>query len=79
MKYNPKINDEVAGLPGFAAIHPLQPTESSQGALELLWRLQGYLGEITGMPAVSLATLAGAHGELAGMLMDACLPSSTIR
>ena len=69
MKYNPKINDEVAGLPGFAAIHPLQPTESSQGALELLWRLQGYLGEITGMPAVSLATLAGAHGELAGMLM----------
>ena len=69
MKYNPKINDEVAGLPGFAAIHPLQPPEASQGALELLWRLQGYLGEITGLPAVSLATLAGAHGELAGMLM----------
>ena len=69
MKYNPKINDEVASLPGFAAIHPLQPLESSQGALELLWRLQGHLGAITGLPAVSLATLAGAHGELAGMLM----------
>ena len=69
MKYNPKINDEVASLPGFATIHPLQPPESSQGALELLWRLQGHLGEITGLSAVSLATLAGAHGELAGMLM----------
>ena len=69
MKYNPKINDEVAFLPGFAAIHPLQPAEQSQGALELLYRLQEFLGEITGLPAVSLATLAGAHGELAGMLM----------
>ena len=69
MKYNPKINDEVALLPGFAAIHPLQPAEQSQGALELLFRLQEFLGEITGLPAVSLATLAGAHGELAGMLM----------
>ena len=69
MKYNPKINDEVASLPGLAAIHPLQPPEWSQGALELLWRLQGHVGEITGLPAVSLATLAGAHGELAGMLM----------
>ena len=69
MKYNPKINDEVAFLPGFATIHPLQPQESSQGALELLSRLQGFLGVITGLTAVSLATLAGAHGELAGMLM----------
>ena len=69
MKYNPKINDETAFLPGFAGIHPLQPAEQSQGALELLHRLQGFLGEITGLPAVSLATLAGAHGELAGMLM----------
>ena len=69
MKYNPKINDEAAFLPGFAGIHPLQPPEQAQGALELLHRLQGFLGEITGLPAVSLATLAGAHGELAGMLM----------
>ena len=69
MKYNPKINDETAFLPGFAGIHPMQPAEQSQGALELLSRLQGFLGEITGLPAVSLATLAGAHGEFAGMLM----------
>ncbi|MDE2779941.1 MAG: aminomethyl-transferring glycine dehydrogenase subunit GcvPB [Chloroflexota bacterium] len=69
MKYNPKINDEMAFLPGFAAIHPLQPPDQSQGALELLHTLQEYLGEITGMSGVSLATLAGAHGELAGVLM----------
>jgi glycine dehydrogenase subunit 2 len=69
MKYNPKINDEVAFLPGFAFIHPLQPPEVSQGALALLHRLQEFLQEITGMAGVSLATLAGAHGELAGMLM----------
>ena len=69
MKYNPKLNDEAAFLPGFASIHPLQPEEQSQGALELLHTLQGYLGEITGLPGVCLATLAGAHGEFAGMLM----------
>ena len=69
MKYNPKINDDMAFLPGFAAIHPMQPMEQSQGALDLLYRLQGFLGEITGMSGVSLATLAGAHGELAGVLM----------
>ena len=69
MKYNPKINDEIAFHAGFAGIHPLQPVEQSQGALELLYKLQGFLGEITGLPAVSLATLAGAHGELGGMLM----------
>ena len=69
MKYNPKVNDEIAFLPGFATAHPLQPVELSQGAMELLFRLQGFLGEITGLAEVSLATLAGAHGELAGMLM----------
>ena len=69
MKYNPKVNDEMAFLPGFASIHPMQPEEQSQGALELLYRLQGFLGEITGMTGVSLATLAGAHGEFAGVLM----------
>ena len=69
MKYNPKINDEIAFLPGFAGIHPMQPSEQSQGALELLYKLQGFLGEITGLPEVGLSTLAGAHGELGGMLM----------
>ena len=69
MKYNPKVNDEMAFLPGFANIHPLQPAESSQVALELLHRLQEFLAEITGMNGVSLATLAGAHGALAGVLM----------
>ena len=69
MKYNPKVNDEVASLPGFAAIHPLQAPETVQGALKLLHRLQGYLCEITGMQGCSLATLAGAHGELAGVQM----------
>ena len=66
MKYNPKVNDEVAFLPGFSNIHPLQPEAASQGALELLYRLQGFLTEITGMHSTSMATLAGAHGELAG-------------
>ena len=69
MKYNPKVNDEMAFLPGFANAHPLQSPEQSQGALELLHRLQEFLGEITGLDSVSLATLAGAHGELAGMLI----------
>ena len=69
MKYNPKVNDEMAFLPGFANIHPLQPAETAQGALELLYKLQEFLAEVTGMHGVSLATLAGAHGELAGVLM----------
>ncbi len=69
MKYNPKLNDEVASLPGFAQIHPLQPDSTVQGALKLLWELQEHLKEITGMTGVSLAPMAGADGELAGMLM----------
>ena len=69
MKYNPKLNDEIAFLPGFAGVHPLQPQDTAQGALKLLHRLQGYLAELTGMPAVSLASVAGAHGELVGMLL----------
>ena len=69
MKYNPKINDDMAFLAGFAGIHPLQSTAQAQGALELLYRLQEWLAEITGMANTSLATLAGAHGELAGVLM----------
>ena len=69
MKYNPKLHDEMAFMPGFAGIHPLQPQSDVQGALKLLHRLQTYLAEITGMKAVSLASLAGAQGELSGMLM----------
>ena len=69
MKYNPKVNDEVAFLPGFAAIHPMQMDDQVQGALQVMHRLQGYLVEITGMAACSLAPLAGAQGELAGILM----------
>ncbi len=69
MKYNPKVNDEFASLPGLAQIHPLQPESTIQGALKLLWRLQALLSGITGLPGVSLAPMAGADGELAGMLM----------
>ena len=69
MKYNPKVNDEMADLPGMAALHPLQPESTVQGALKLMHELQGYLAEITGMAAASLAPKAGAEGELAGMLM----------
>ena len=69
MKYNPKLNDEIASLPGFAQIHPLQTPETAQGAIRLLWELQEYLNEITGMAGCSLAPMAGADGELAGMLM----------
>ncbi|MDA1279005.1 MAG: aminomethyl-transferring glycine dehydrogenase subunit GcvPB [Chloroflexi bacterium] len=69
MKYNPKINDELASLPGLADIHPLQPDETVQGALRLLTSLQDDLGEITGLPGVSLAPLAGAQGEYAGLLI----------
>lgn len=69
MKYNPKINDQVASIPGMALLHPLAPTKSSQGALSLLYHLQGYLKEITGMAGVSLSPIAGAHAELSGVLM----------
>jgi len=69
MKYNPKVNDQVASLPGMASIHPLAPEESSQGALKLMHRLQDYLSDISGMAATSLATMAGAQGELSGVLM----------
>jgi glycine dehydrogenase subunit 2 len=69
MKYNPKVNDEVASLPGFRDIHPNQPDETVQGALEALHELQGALGEVTGLPGVCLAPLAGAQGEYAGLLI----------
>ena len=69
MKYNPKINDDIASIPGLSDIHPLQPDSTVQGALKLMYELQTYLLEITGMGGVSLAPMAGADGELAGMLM----------
>src|SRR5579875_3474308 len=69
MKHNPKLHERVAALPGHARLHPLQRSESAQGALELMWRLQHALGEISGLPHVSLQPSAGSHGELAGVLL----------
>ena len=69
MKHNPKLHERVAALPGHARLHPLQSPEQSQGALELMWRLQGALAEISGLPHVSLQPSAGSHGELAGVLL----------
>ncbi len=69
MKYNPKVNEWAARLPGFTALHPLAPDETAQGSLELMWTLQQMLGEIGGFPHVSLQPAAGAHGELTGILM----------
>ncbi len=67
MKYNPKINDVTAGLRGFRDIHPLQPDNTVQGALEIMYELSEYLAEISGMDAISLEPAAGAHGELTGI------------
>lgn len=69
MKYNPKINEEVARYPGFARLHPYQPDSTVQGALELMHELQMILAEISGFDAVTLQPAAGAHGELTGCLM----------
>jgi len=69
MKYNPKINEETARLPGFSQIHPLQPVETVQGALGLMHETQQWLAEISGFAAVSLQPAAGAHGELTGVLI----------
>ncbi|MFP4085619.1 MAG: aminomethyl-transferring glycine dehydrogenase subunit GcvPB [Desulfobacteraceae bacterium] len=69
MKYNPKLNDQCAGLPGFAGAHPLLPVQWAQGVLQLMFRLERLLVAITGMDAVSLQPAAGAQGELVGMLM----------
>ncbi len=69
MKYNPKVNELLASLEGFANLHPLQSDEDSQGALELMYNLQEKLKYITGMDAVTLQPAAGAHGELTGMMI----------
>jgi glycine dehydrogenase subunit 2 len=69
MKYNPRINERLAALPGFAHLHPLQEVDGAQGALELMWRLQEILAEITGLHAVSLQPAAGSQGELTGLML----------
>lgn len=69
MKYNPRINEELAALPGFSEIHPLQPQSTVQGALELMHLTGEYLAEITGMDKVTLQPAAGAHGEYVGLLL----------
>jgi glycine dehydrogenase subunit 2 len=69
MKYNPKINEKAARLPGFAELHPHTPDHLSQGALQLMYELQDALGEVSGFPAITLQPAAGAQGEFAGMLM----------
>ncbi len=74
MKYNPKVNEEVARMPGFASIHPYQPEDLSQGILKVIYEMEGFLAEITGMDHVTLQPAAGAQGELTGMMMiKACL------
>jgi glycine dehydrogenase subunit 2 len=69
MKHNPRLHERVAALPGHGRLHPLQDPERAQGALELMWRLQGALAEVSGLPHVSLQPSAGSHGELAGLLV----------
>lgn len=69
MKYNPKVNDQIAALPGFASIHPLQPEETVQGCLEALGLAAQYLCEITGMDDMTFQPAAGAHGELTGLML----------
>jgi glycine dehydrogenase subunit 2 len=70
MKHNPRLHERVAALPGHARLHPLQDPERAQGALELMWNLQGALAEVSGLPHVSLQPSAGSHGELAGVLLS---------
>jgi glycine dehydrogenase subunit 2 len=69
MKYNPKLNEKVASLPGAADVHPLLPERMTQGSLQVLWELQELMKRVIGMDAVSLSPSAGAHGEFVGMLI----------
>ena len=68
MKHNPRLNEKVARLPGFADVHPLQPTSTAQGALMVIEALAGALITLTGMSAIAMTPKAGAHGELCGMM-----------
>jgi glycine cleavage system P protein (glycine dehydrogenase) subunit 2 len=69
MKYNPRVNERLVGLPGFRDLHPLVEDDAAQGALELEWRLQEILREVTGLDAISLQPAAGSQGELTGLLL----------
>src|SRR5919199_6447476 len=69
MKHNPRADEVAAATPGFAGLHPLQSEAQAQGALQVMYELQGFLAEISGFPAVSLQPLAGAPGELTSILM----------
>jgi glycine dehydrogenase subunit 2 len=69
MKYNPRVNERLVALPGFANLHPLQDEDGVQGALDLEWRLQEILAEVTGLHAVSLQPAAGSQGELTGLML----------
>ena len=69
MKHNPRVNEDVAALPGFSRLHPLQPDDTCQGAIRLLVELSAYLTEISGMDGVTLQPAAGAQGELTGLMM----------
>ncbi len=71
MKYNPKRHERLAALPGFANLHPLQDDSTTQGMLEILFEMQAFLAEISGLPAVSLQPAAGAHGELTALFVAA--------
>ncbi len=76
MKYNPRVDEETASLPGFTQIHPLQPLDTVQGCLEVLWKSEQLLTEITGMDAVTYQPAAGAHGEYTGLLLIRCYHQS---
>jgi glycine dehydrogenase subunit 2 len=69
MKYNSRLNEKVARIPGFANLHPLSNDDDAQGALEVIYELQEHLAEITGLPGVSLQPAAGAHGEMTGVMI----------
>ena len=71
MKYNPVINEEIASMPSFTSLHPQQPAETVQGALEVEYNIQRALASITGMADVTLNPYAGAHGELTGLMLIA--------
>lgn len=69
MKYNPKVNEDIARLSGFESLHPLQPVEDAQGLLALMYELEQFLCEIGGMDCASLQPAAGAHGEMTGLML----------